>query len=181
VPDPVALQHYQTVYAAHPGSAETPSAGRAFTWELLISLKRRGIAVTDIVLHTGLSSYQDDAFDAEHHLHEEWFQVSSRAAQLVNQAQRVVAVGTTVVRALESALDQDGQVCPATGWTELRIGPQSPPRVVDALITGFHEPQASHFELLAAFLPDGLLERAYREGIQHDYLWHEFGDVALIV
>jgi S-adenosylmethionine:tRNA ribosyltransferase-isomerase len=181
VPDPVAFDHYQTVYATHPGSAEAPSAGRAFSWELILSLKRKGIGVTDIVLHTGLSSYQDDAFDAEHHLYEEWFQVTSRAAQLVNQARRVVAVGTTVVRALESAADLGGLVRPATGWTELRVGPQSPPRVIEALVTGFHEPQASHFELLAAFLSDGLLERAYREGIERGYLWHEFGDLALIV
>jgi S-adenosylmethionine:tRNA ribosyltransferase-isomerase len=181
VPNPVPLDHYQTVYAAHPGSAESPSAGRAFSWELLLWLKQRGVKVTDIVLHTGLSSYQDDAFDAEHHLHEEWFEVSADAARLVNHARRVVAVGTTVVRALESAAGTDGEVRPAQGWTELRVSRDSPPRAVDALLTGLHEPQASHFELLAAFLEDGLLERLHVEGIERRYLWHEFGDLTLIL
>ena len=103
VPEPVALRHYQTVFASHPGSAETPSAGRHFTWRLLAGLQRAGVGLSEIVLHTGLSSYQDDEFDAEHHLCEEWFKVSAEAAAAVERARRVVAVGTTVVRALKSA------------------------------------------------------------------------------
>jgi S-adenosylmethionine:tRNA ribosyltransferase-isomerase len=180
VPQPVALRHYQTVYASRPGSAETPSAGRHFTWRLLAALRKGGVGLSEIVLHTGLSSYQDDDFDAEHRLFEEWFEVSPETAEAVNRARRVVAVGTTAVRALESAAGADG-VGAARGWTALAIGPLQPPRVVDALLTGLHEPQASHFDLLRAFVPEPLLGRAYREAIDRGYLWHEFGDAALII
>jgi S-adenosylmethionine:tRNA ribosyltransferase-isomerase len=180
VPEPVALRHYQTVYASRPGSAETPSAGRHFTWRLLEALRGGGVGLSEIVLHTGLSSYQDDDFDAEHHLFEEWFEVSPETADAVNRAQRVVAVGTTAVRALESAAGPAG-VGPASGWTTLMIGPERPPRVVDALLTGLHEPQASHFDLLRSLVPEPLLSRAYREAIDRGYLWHEFGDAALII
>jgi len=180
VPEPVPLRHYQTVYASRPGSAETPSAGRHFTWQLLTGLRRQGVGLAEIVLHTGLSSYQDDEFDAEHHLFEEWFEVSDETARAVGKASRVVAVGTTVVRALESAAPS-GSVLPTRGWTTLAIGPERPPRVVGSLLTGLHEPQASHFDLLRAFVPEPLLGRAYREAVDRGYLWHEFGDAALVI
>jgi S-adenosylmethionine:tRNA ribosyltransferase-isomerase len=181
VPDAVPIDSYQPVYASHPGSAESPSAGLPFTWELLGELRRLGVGLADLVLHTGLSSYQDDVFDAEHHLYEEWFELSAEAAGAVNRAGRVVAVGTTVVRALESAAGDDGLVRPVRGWTRLVMGAASTPRVVDALLTGMHEPEASHFDLLRAFLPEPLLARAYREAIAAGYLWHEFGDAALVL
>jgi S-adenosylmethionine:tRNA ribosyltransferase-isomerase len=181
VPEPLPLDAYQTVYASRPGSAEAPSAGRPFTWKLIAELHGRGVNLADVVLHTGLSSFQDDDFDAEHHLFEEWFEVGPEAALAVNGAGRVVAVGTTVVRALESAADGDGRVVPARSWTRLAIGPARLPRVVDALITGLHEPQASHFDLLLGFVPEPLLRRAYAEAIDRGYLWHEFGDAVLIV
>ena len=95
--------------------------------------------------------------------------------------QRVVAVGTTVVRALESAATWEGRILPARDWTRLRIRPERPPRAVDALITGLHEPMASHFDLLRAFVPEALLRRAYAEAVERGYLWHEFGDSALII
>jgi S-adenosylmethionine:tRNA ribosyltransferase-isomerase len=180
VPEPVPLHHYQTVYASRPGSAETPSAGRHFTWELLARLRKAGVGLSEIVLHTGLSSYQDDEFDAEHHLCEEWFEVSAEAAAAVAGARRVVAVGTTVVRALETAAPS-GAVGAARGWTTLAVGPERPPRVVDSLVTGLHEPQASHFDLLRSLVAEPLLSRAYREAIDKGYLWHEFGDAALII
>ena len=181
VPGPIPLEYYQTVYATHPGSAEAPSAGLAFSWGLLLQLRDRGIGTADIVLHTGLSSFQDDAFDAEHHMYEEWFEVSTQAAAAVARAHRVIAVGTTVVRALETAADRHGDVRALAGWTHLKISPARRPRVVDALLTGFHEPQASHFELLQAFADPDLLGRAYAEAIDRRYLWHEFGDTMLIV
>jgi S-adenosylmethionine:tRNA ribosyltransferase-isomerase len=181
VPEPVSLDAYQPVYASHPGSAESPSAGLPLSWELLGALRARGAALADLVLHTGLSSYQDDDFDLEHRLFEEWFEICEATAEAVNRAQRVVAVGTTVVRALETAAGEDGRVRPMGGWTRLAIGPERRPRVVDALLTGMHEPQASHFDLLSAFLPGPLLERAYREAVAAGYLWHEFGDAALVV
>jgi S-adenosylmethionine:tRNA ribosyltransferase-isomerase len=181
VPEPVPLSHYQTVYAARPGSAESPSAGLPLTWRLLGELRAAGVELAEIVLHTGLSSFQDDAYDAEHHLFEEWFEVGPEAAEAVARARRVVAVGTTVVRALESAAADRGIVWPVRGWTRLAIGPARPPRVVDGLLTGLHEPEASHFDLLRAFVPLPLLRRAYVEAIERRYLWHEFGDAALIL
>ena len=181
VPEPVPLSHYETVYANEPGSAETPSAGRSFSWQLLFELRRHGVQLADIVLHTGLSSLQDDAVDADHPLFEEWFAVGANAAEAANRAPRVIAVGTTVVRALETAAGRDGQVRAIEGWTRLRLKAGSPLRVVDGLLTGFHEPQASHFDLLRAFLHEPLLERAYREAITARYLWHEFGDLCLIL
>jgi S-adenosylmethionine:tRNA ribosyltransferase-isomerase len=180
VPEPVPLDDYQTVYASHPGSAESPSAGLPFTWRLLHELRARGAGLAELVLHTGLSSYQDDDLDAEHRLFEEWFELGQEAADAVNRARRVVAVGTTVVRALETAAGEDGRVRPARGWTRVTIGPERRPRVVDALLTGMHEPEASHFDLLRGFLDESLLGLAYRQAVAAGYLWHEFGDAALV-
>jgi S-adenosylmethionine:tRNA ribosyltransferase-isomerase len=181
VPEPVALDFYQNAYAGRAGSAEMPSAGRPFSHELLGSLRRAGVSTAEILLHTGLSSFQDDAFDAEHHLYEEWFEIDAAAAAAVNAAPRVVAVGTTVVRAVESAAAADGSLRPAFDWTSLAISAGTPIRAVDALITGLHEPTASHLDLLRAFVDEALLMRAYEEAVEHRYLWHEFGDSMLIV
>ena len=181
VPAPVPLDAYQPVYASRPGSAESPSAGLPFSWELLHDLRGRGVGLAELVLHTGLSSYQDDDFDLEHRLFEEWFEIGAATAGAVNGARRVIAVGTTVVRALETAAGEDGRVWPMRGWTRVALGPGSRLRAVDGLLTGMHEPQASHFDLLRAFLPEPLLERAYREAIAAGYLWHEFGDAALVI
>ena len=181
VPDPVALDFYQNVYAGRAGSAEMASAGRPFSRELLASLHTAGVDTAEILLHTGLSSFQDDDFDAEHHLYEEWFEVDEAAAAAVNRAARVVAVGTTVVRALETAVGADGVVRPAYDWTRLAIHGGRTIRAVDALITGLHEPTASHLDLLRAFVDEPLLARAYDEAIERGYLWHEFGDSMLVL
>ena len=180
VTEPVALDYYQTVYAAHPGSAEMPSAGRPLSWEVLRALEARGVQTADLVLHTGLSSYQDDEFDLEHRLYEERYEVPLATATAVNAARRVIAVGTTVVRALESAVGEDGLVHPASGWTTLRIQAGMRLRAVDAMITGLHEPQASHFDLLGAFLDEDLQGRAYAEAVERRCLFHEFGDSMLV-
>ncbi|MEA2646736.1 MAG: S-adenosylmethionine:tRNA ribosyltransferase-isomerase [Chloroflexota bacterium] len=180
VPRPIPLDFYQTVYAGRPGSAEMASAGRPFSRELLLQLRGRGIETAEILLHTGLSSYQDDDFDLEHHLYEEWYEVPEATAAAVNRAARVIAVGTTVVRALETAASPGG-VRAQSGWTTLQVHPDTKLRAVDGLITGMHEPQASHFDILQAFLDDELLGRAYREAVEQRYLWHEFGDSTLIV
>ncbi len=181
VPDPIPLDFYQNVYAGRAGSAEMPSAGRPFSRELLASLRASGVDTAEILLHTGLSSFQDDDFDAQHHLFEEWFEVDAEAAAAVNQASRVVAVGTTVVRALESAAGADGRVWRARDWTSLAIQGGRTILAVDALITGLHEPTASHLDLLRAFVDEPLLRRAYDEAIEHRYLWHEFGDSMLVL
>ncbi len=181
VPNPVPLEHYQTVYAGVPGSVEIPSAGRHLTWELLGQLRRAGIDVTDIVLHCGLSSFQDDDVDLRKPLIEERFHVRESTAARINRAGRVIAVGTSVIRTLETAADADGKVRPMSGWTRLVVTPRTRLRVVDALLTGLHEPPATHLDMLGALLDDRLRERAYAEVRERGYLWHEFGDAMLIV
>ncbi|MGH2376882.1 MAG: S-adenosylmethionine:tRNA ribosyltransferase-isomerase [Candidatus Limnocylindria bacterium] len=190
VPERVEADLYQTVYAARPGSAEPPSAGRPFTWELLQRLRAQGVGLAEVILHTGLSSFQDDGFDVEHRMFEEWYEVPDATVAAVRetrlarggdpQGPRVLAVGTTVVRALETAA-QTGELRAGRGWTDLVIRPGRRMRVTDALLTGFHEPQASHFDLLLAFVDEPLLARAYSEAVMQRYLWHEFGDATLIV
>ncbi|MEO0377960.1 MAG: S-adenosylmethionine:tRNA ribosyltransferase-isomerase, partial [Cyanobacteria bacterium P01_A01_bin.17] len=179
------LDYYQTVYARVPGSAEMPSAGRAFTWQLLFKLQQQGIRTAHIVLHTGLSSYMDDALDAQHPASEEEYFISEAAAQSINETRRrggrVIAIGTTVVRALESAVDDNNQIRAGHRYTQLIITAQHPLRAVDGLLTGMHEPEASHLDLLTAFLPADQLQTAYTEAIQQGYLWHEFGDLNLIL
>jgi S-adenosylmethionine:tRNA ribosyltransferase-isomerase len=179
------LDYYQTVYATEPGSAEMPSAGRAFTWKLLLDLKRLGIDAGYIVLHTGLSSYMDDELDRQHPASEEEFFINSTTAAKIRQTRakngRVIAVGTTVVRALESVAQIRGQVEEAHGYTRLRIDDHHQLTTVDGLLTGLHEPEASHLDLLSAFLPAGKIHQAYQEAIAQRYLWHEFGDLNLIL
>jgi S-adenosylmethionine:tRNA ribosyltransferase-isomerase len=178
------IDYYQTVYAREPGSAEMPSAGRAFTWKLLFDLKRRGVNMAYIVLHTGLSSYMDDELDAQHPASEEEYVIGHTAADAINAARaaggRVIAVGTTVVRALESAA-RAGIVQAAHGYTRLHIDGNHWLSVTDGLLTGLHEPAASHLDLLTAFLPPEQLQSAYNEAVQLGYLWHEFGDLNLIL
>jgi S-adenosylmethionine:tRNA ribosyltransferase-isomerase len=179
------LDYYQTVYAKEPGSAEMPSAGRAFTWKGLFELRRAGIDFAYLVLHTGLSSYLDDELDGAHVASEEEYFLSEAAAEKINAAHeragRVIAVGTTVVRALESIAEANGRVHPAHDYTRLHIAAGHELRIVDGLLTGLHEPEASHLDLLSAFVPAEKIHAAYREAIEERYLWHEFGDLNLIL
>jgi S-adenosylmethionine:tRNA ribosyltransferase-isomerase len=171
---------YQTVYASEAGSAEMPSAGRPFTRQLLACLRRSGVRLAKLVLHAGVASL-------EHHErpYDEWFEVPARTAEEVRKAKergnRVVAVGTTVVRALESSVDRNGEVIASRGWTDLVITPERGVRVVDALLTGFHEPKATHLAMLEAIAGTAHVEKAYAEALQGGYLWHEFGDLHLIL
>src|SRR5438105_8759540 len=164
------LDYYQTVYAKEPGSAEMPSAGRAFTWKLLLDLKRRGIESPYIVPHTGLSSYMDDELDRAHPASEEEYFVSATTAEKINCVRksggRMIAVGTTAVRALESAIDESGRVRAQHGYTRLRIDNKHRLKAVDGLLTGLHEPEASHLDLLSAFLPAEQIRAAYEEAIE---------------
>jgi S-adenosylmethionine:tRNA ribosyltransferase-isomerase len=173
------LSAYQSVFATVPGSAEMPSAGRPFTRSLVTELVSRGVAVAPITLHTGLSSQEaGEAPQAER------FEVTSGTARLVNAVRagggRVVAVGTTVTRALESAVAGD-RLVPRRGWTERVITPADPPRVVTGLITGWHDPQASHLLLVEAVAGTELTQRAYDAAVAGGYRWHEFGDSALLL
>ena len=179
------LDYYQTVYAREPGSVEMPSAGRAFTWQLLFALKRQGIETISVVLHTGLSSYMDDELDAQHPASEEEYYITPAAAAKINQTHRrggrIIAVGTTVVRALEAAAETTGEVQAHHGYTRLHITAEHVLKTVDGLLTGLHEPEASHLDLLTAFLPAGQIQAAYTEAVRLRYLWHEFGDLNLII
>jgi S-adenosylmethionine:tRNA ribosyltransferase-isomerase len=181
---PWGLDYYQTVYAREPGSAEMPSAGRAFTWRMLFGLRRRGVETAHIVLHTGLSSYHDDELDATCPASEEEYIIGATAAAQVNRARaagrRVIAVGTTVVRALESAADGAGGVAAGHGYTRLHVTAAHRLRAADGLLTGLHEPEASHLDLLTAFLPAETIRAAYEDAVRRGYLWHEFGDLNLI-
>jgi S-adenosylmethionine:tRNA ribosyltransferase-isomerase len=185
VDKPLPIDLYQTVYAGEPGSVEMPSAGRPFSWQVLLKLKNQGIGLASILLHTGLSSTRDDQIDLTHPVYDEQYFVPEATAMAVNDththAGRVIAVGTTVVRALESAAQADGSVKAVRGLTRLHITPDYRLKAVDALLTGMHEPHASHLDLLSAFVAPVRLQAAYLEAIQRGYLWHEFGDVNLII
>jgi S-adenosylmethionine:tRNA ribosyltransferase-isomerase len=182
---PWGLNYYQTVYAREPGSAEMPSAGRAFTWETFLQLSKKGIETAYITLHAGLSSFLDEELDRHHPALEEEYNISERVASKIGAARaagrRVIAVGTTVVRALESAVQGDGIVRALHNYTGLRITSDCTLRVTDGILTGLHEPAASHLELLSAFISPTLLREAYIEAVRSRYLWHEFGDLNLIL
>lgn len=180
VPSPHPITAYRTVFAREPGSAEMPSAGRPFSTELVTDLIARGVQLAPVVLHTGVSSQEPGEPPQP-----ERYRVSTATARLVNATPRwggrVVAVGTTVTRALETAVDGTGLVRPAAGWTDLVLGPERPTRVVDGLITGWHAPGASHLQLLEAVAGSALVGSAYAAALRERYLWHEFGDSCLLL
>jgi S-adenosylmethionine:tRNA ribosyltransferase-isomerase len=180
VPEPWPLDAYQTVFALEPGSAEMPSAGRPFTAELVTELVARGVLFSPVTLHTGVSSpeHGEPPFP-------ERFQVPPATARLVNAVRgwnaRVIAVGTSVVRALETVAAADGTVSEGRGWTSLVVTPERGLLAVDGLLTGWHESDSSHLELLEAAAGVELLERSYQAALEHGCLWHEFGDLQLIL
>ena len=180
VPDSWPIEAYQTIFAARPGSAEMPSASRPFTPEGVTRLVTRGVTVAPITLDTGVSSLEGDEPPYPEH-----YDVPPQTARLVNLTRRsggrVIAAGTTVVRALETAARGDAGVMPGAGWTDLVVSPEVRLRAVDALLTGFHEPRSSHLLMLEAFAGPELLRRCYDAAIQAGYLWHEFGDVHLLL
>lgn len=180
VPDAFPLEDYQTVFARHPGSAEMASAARPFTTRLVTDLVSRGIGVVPVTLHAGVSSPE-----ASEPPRPERYAVPRVTADAVERTRRgggrVVAVGTTVTRALESAVDRRGRVRPSRGWTDLVLGPERPAVVVGGLVTGWHEPGASHLRLLEAVAGSALVADAYAAALAGDYLWHEFGDSALFL
>ena len=171
---------YQTVFATEAGSAEMPSAGRPFTAELVTRLVSLGIQIAPLLLHTGVAS-----LESHEPPYAEFYRVSRDTADRVNSTRRaghrVVAVGTTVVRALETVTDERGTARPGQGWTSLVITPDRPVRSVNGLITGLHEPRATHLAILQQIAARSHLERAYAEARQAAYLWHEFGDAHLIL
>ncbi len=180
IQEPFPLAAYQTVYAREDGSAEMPSAGRAFTRRMLACLRRSGVLFAKIVLHAGVAS-----LERHERPYEEWYEVPVRTAERIRitkeRGGRVIAVGTTVVRALETSVDRRGHPIASRGWTDLVITPERPMRVVDGLLTGLHEPRATHLAMLEAIAGREHIEQAYAEALQRGYLWHEFGDLHLII
>ena len=174
------LAAYQTVFARQPGSAEMPSASRPFTPAVVTGLAARGVLIAPLTLHTGVSS-----LEAGEDPYPEPYDVPASTAGLVNYVRahggRVIAGGTTVVRALETAAGPDGTVAPAAGWKSLVVTPATGVKAVDGLLTGLHEPRSSHLRMLAAFAGPDLLSRCYEAAISTGYLWHEFGDVHLLM
>jgi S-adenosylmethionine:tRNA ribosyltransferase-isomerase len=174
------LSFYQTVYATEPGSAEMPSAGRPFTSRLLKRLESKGVKIAPLILHTGVSN-----LETHEPPYKEFYRVTPETAQMVNEARssgkRIVAVGTTAIRALESVTNGDGKTHAGEGWTCLVITPQRGLRAVNALLTGMHEPEATHLAMLEALAGMSHIKVAYEEALCKGYLWHEFGDLHLIL
>ena len=174
------LSTYESVFAREPGSAEMPSASRPFTHAVVTDLVTRGVLVTPLLLHTGVSSLEGGEAP-----YPERYRVPATTAVNINAVRkgrgRVVAVGTTVVRALATVTDERGTVHPGEGWTEVVVSPDRPVRSVDGLVTGWHEPESSHLMMLEAFASADVLSRAYAAALDLGYLWHEFGDSHLIL
>lgn len=174
------LSSYQAAFSTIPGSAEMPSAGRPFSHELLTRLIAKGVAIAPVTLHTGVSSQE-----AGEGPQPERYAVPAATARLVNITKkaggRVVAVGTTVTRALESAVGAGGRLVESRGWTDQVVTPAQPPRVVNGLVTGWHDPQASHLLLVEAVAGAELAQAAYDAAVTGRYAWHEFGDAGLFL
>lgn len=178
--EPAPIDAYQTVFSHRPGSAEMPSAARPFSMRLVTSLVSRGVAVAPLTLHTGVSS-----LESGEEPYPEWYDVPTATAALVNHVRErggcVIAVGTTVVRALETVTDDNRFAHPGRGWTDLVIGPDYEIRGIDGLMTGWHEPSSTHLHMLEAVAGRDAVEESYHTAVENGYLWHEFGDSHLIL
>jgi S-adenosylmethionine:tRNA ribosyltransferase-isomerase len=178
-------ERYQTVYAREEGSAAAPTAGLHFTADLLAAVRERRVGITFVTLHVGLDTFRPVRVDdpTDHQIHREWYRLDVATAEAIRttraRGRRVVAVGTTCVRVLESAAQEDG-VRPGEGWTELLILPGHRFRVVDALLTNFHLPKSSLLMLVSAFAGRDRILAAYREAIAQRYRFYSFGDCMLI-
>ena len=174
------IEMYQTIFATKPGSAEMPSAGRPFSARVVDALTWKGVRIATITLHTGVASLEKDEPP-----YEEWCEVTPETASLIAETRaaggRVIAVGTTVVRTLETAAQAGGTVRPFSGWTELLITRGRGVRAVDGLLTGFHEPRATHLAMLEAIAGSDHVRLAYDRALRVRYLWHEFGDSHLLL
>jgi S-adenosylmethionine:tRNA ribosyltransferase-isomerase len=176
---PWPIQTYQTVFGSNPGSAEMPSSARPFTHEMVTRLTTSGVTITPLILHTGVSS-----LESGEQPYPEWYSVPDTTTHLVNTARqhggRVIAVGTTVVRALETVTAADGTAHPATGWTDVVVTPDRGAPGIDGLITGWHAPESSHLDMLEAIGGAALIAASYDAAFAGGYLWHEFGDLHLM-
>jgi len=178
---------YQTVYASASGSVAAPTAGLHFTEELLEEIRKKGVRVTSLILHVGVGTFRPVKAEKveEHHMHKEYYEVSQDAAQIINETRqkggRVVAVGTTVVRTLESVADENGIIYPGQGETELFIYPGYKFKAIDALLTNFHLPRSTLLMLVSAFTGIENIKTAYKEAIRQRYRFYSFGDAMFII
>jgi len=178
---------YQTVYASASGSVAAPTAGLHFTEELLEEIRKKGVRVTSLILHVGVGTFRPVKAEKveEHHMHKEYYEVSQSAAQIINETRqkggRVVAVGTTVVRTLESVADENGIIYPGQGETELFIYPGYKFKAIDALLTNFHLPRSTLLMLVSAFADLENIKTAYEEAIRQRYRFYSFGDAMFII
>lgn len=174
---------YQTIYAAHTGSSAAPTAGLHFTPELLQTLERQGIQIAKCTLHVGLGTFRPVKVDSitDHIMHEEWYELKPDQAEIINQAKRVIAVGTTSVRTLESIAAKHGRIRPDTGRTDIFIYPGYRFQVVQGMITNFHLPESTLVMLVSAFSSREHILQAYQVAIEQDYRFFSFGDAMLIL
>lgn len=174
------LSYYQTFFSFHPGSSEMPSAGRGFTAELVTRLLKSGVTLAPIILHTGVSSLEENETP-----YPEYMEIDPVTVSIINAAKskdrRIIAVGTTAIRAIETTANDEGTVTSFRGNTELFIDENYTMKVVDGLLTGFHEPRASHLNMLQSVGGFEHINRAYKEAIKAGYYWHQFGDLHLIL
>ncbi|MEM7375437.1 MAG: S-adenosylmethionine:tRNA ribosyltransferase-isomerase [Bacteroidota bacterium] len=178
--NPFPLSYYQTYFSEHPGSSEMPSAGRGFTSSLVRKLLRKGLRFAPILLHTGISSLEQGELP-----YPEYMEISALSANIIQEAKstgnRIIAVGTTAIRALETASHVQGEIQAFRGMTEVYIHESYHMKIADGLLTGFHEPQASHLNMLLSIAGMQHIDQAYRAAIQAQYFWHQFGDLHLIL
>lgn len=178
---------YQTVYAKWEGSAAAPTAGLHFTLPILEEIEKMGVSIARVTLHVGLGTFRPVRVEKveEHHMHSEYYQVGEEAARTINQAKaaggRIIAVGTTSCRTLESAADAEGMLHPGSGWTDIFIYPGYRFRMTDGLVTNFHLPESTLLLLVSAFAGREQVMAAYKEAIKERYRFFSFGDAMLIV
>ena len=177
---------YQTVYAKHSGSAAAPTAGLHFTPELLKEIEEKGVQIARVTLHVGLGTFRPVKVDniLEHHMHSEFYQIDEEAAEKINRAKesghRVICVGTTSCRTIESAADKNGKLHATNGWTEIFIYPGYEFKVLDCLITNFHLPESTLVMLVSALAGREQVLSAYEEAVKEKYRFFSFGDAMFI-
>jgi len=178
---------YQTVYAKHEGSAAAPTAGLHFTNELLEEIKAMGVDIASVTLHVGLGTFRHVKVEniKEHHMHSEFYMVDEEACNKINKAKsnggRVISVGTTSLRTLESAAKEDGTISPSSGWTEIFIYPGYKFKIIDGLVTNFHLPESTLLMLVSAFAGRENVMAVYEEAIKERYRFFSFGDAMLLI
>lgn len=178
---------YQTVYAKHTGSAAAPTAGLHFTPELLQQIAQKGVQIATVTLHVGLGTFRPVKVEniLEHHMHSEFYQIDAEAAEKINRAKacqkRVIAVGTTSCRTIESAADETGRLETCSGWTDIFIYPGYEFKILDALITNFHLPESTLIMLVSALAGREHVLRAYEEAVKEGYRFFSFGDAMFVV